>query len=112
MRSKHVVQLSCNAKHKIIEIAKSHDVKHILFHIKGGGCNGFNYIFEPMNNTPHKTQETVPCNDDVNLVVCNKSLFHVIGTNIDWKKNIMGESFHFDNPNAVSECGCGTSFSI
>ena len=31
---------------------------------------------------------------------------------IDWKKDIMVESFHFENPNASSKCGCGTSFSI
>ena len=35
---------------------------------------------------------------------------HVWGTTIDWRKDIMGETFHFENPEAVSKCGCGTSF--
>ena len=39
------------------------------------------------------------------------SLIHLLGTEIDWKKDIMGESFHFNNPMAKSKCGCGTSFS-
>ena len=34
----------------------------------------------------------------------------ILGTKIDWKEDIMGESFHFDNPMAQSKCGCGTSF--
>jgi iron-sulfur cluster assembly protein len=37
---------------------------------------------------------------------------HLFGTTVDWKKDIMGESFNFKNPNAASQCGCGTSFSI
>ena len=37
---------------------------------------------------------------------------HLIGTEIDWNQDIMGESFKFDNPNASMKCGCGTSFSI
>ena len=50
--------------------------------------------------------------DNINVVICNSSIFHLLGTKIDWKKNIMGEAFHFENPNASSKCGCGTSFGI
>ena len=38
-------------------------------------------------------------------------LIHILGVEIDWKKDIMGETFVFDNPMAQSKCGCGTSFS-
>lgn len=113
---KHIIKLSSNARSKLINIANAHNVKNILFYVKGGGCNGFNYIFEPMydNTLPHitKTHEIIPCGKNVNVVVCNKSIFHLVGTRVDWKEDIMGDTFHFDNPNAVSECGCGTSFSI
>ena len=46
------------------------------------------------------------------MEVCSKSLLHVLGTNIDWEKTIMGETFTFNNPNASGTCGCGTSFSV
>ena len=36
---------------------------------------------------------------------------HVWDTTIDWKKDIMGQTFTFKNPMAQSSCGCGTSFS-
>ena len=110
--TRQIVKLSPTARLKLVDVANFHNVKNILFYVKGGGCNGFNYIFEPMYELPHKTQEIVPCDNNVNVVVCNKSILHLIGTHVHWKKDIMGETFHFDNPNAVSECGCGTSFSI
>ena len=28
------------------------------------------------------------------------------------KTNLLGQSFQIKNPNAVANCGCGTSFSI
>ena len=36
---------------------------------------------------------------------------HILGTEIDWKEDIMGQGFVFDNPMAQAKCGCGTSFS-
>ena len=46
----------------------------------------------------------------VEIQICKKSLMYVIGTEIDWKKDIMGETFTFSNPLAKSSCGCGSSF--
>ena len=57
-------------------------------------------------------EEFVNINDKNKLFVCDKSLIHLLGTKIDWKKNIMGEAFHFENPNASSKCGCGTSYGL
>jgi len=36
----------------------------------------------------------------------------VLGTRIDYKKEVFGSYFTYDNPNAASGCGCGTSFSV
>ena len=85
------------------KIAHEHNVKSLLFYVKGGGCSGFNYKIEPFRGTPYRFDE---------IIICSKSLLHVVGTTIDWKKDIMGEAFNFINPNAASQCGCGTSFSI
>ncbi len=51
-----------------------------------------------------------PSDEDIVIHICGKSLMHVIGTHIDWERDIMGEAFKFDNPMAKSSCGCGTSF--
>ena len=45
-------------------------------------------------------------------VVCDpKSYLYLNGTEIDFKDEIMGRGFVFNNPNATSSCGCGSSFS-
>lgn len=45
-------------------------------------------------------------------VICDpKSYLYLNGTTIDFKDEIMGRGFVFNNPNATSSCGCGSSFS-
>ena len=45
-------------------------------------------------------------------VVCDpKSYLYLTGTTIDYKDEIMGSGFVFNNPNSTSTCGCGSSFS-
>ena len=105
-----ILSLTKNACFKLSTICKEHNTKNILFYVKGGGCNGYNYIFEPLKEKPNKMDEIIK-RPDYNLVVCGKSLIHILGIEIDWKKNIMGETFEFNNPMAQSKCGCGTSFS-
>jgi iron-sulfur cluster assembly accessory protein len=108
---KNIIRITKSAKEKLNHIAKEHNAGSLLFYIKGGGCNGFNYKLEPFYGEPHKLDEIVKC-DKIDIVVCNKSLMHLFGTTIDWKTDIMGDTFNFENPNASSQCGCGTSFSI
>ncbi len=44
------------------------------------------------------------------MLVDPTSLFYIDGANIDYIDNLMGGGFHIDNPQAVSACGCGSSF--
>ena len=108
---KSIVNISKRASKQLIDIAKTHNTNVLSFSIKGGGCNGYNYIIEP-NSLNDKLSEKVKITNKVIMEVCSKSLLHVLGTNIDWEKSIMGETFTFNNPNASGTCGCGTSFSV
>jgi iron-sulfur cluster assembly protein len=77
--------------------------------VKGGGCSGFSYtldLTESMNeNDEHWSQHGVD-------VICDsRSLMYLGGTTIDFRDEIMGRGFVFNNPNATSRCGCGQSFS-
>jgi iron-sulfur cluster assembly accessory protein len=77
--------------------------------VKGGGCSGFSYtldLTESMNeNDEHWTQH------GVELICDSRSLMYLGGTTIDFRDEIMGRGFVFNNPNATSRCGCGQSFS-
>ena len=107
-----MLSITKSAVTKLIQISKTHKVNQLLFHVSGGGCNGLKYNIEPFNESPKKIDEIVPITESLNIIVDSKSIFYVIGTEIDWKEDIMGSRFDFNNPNSTSQCGCGTTFSV
>ena len=46
------------------------------------------------------------------IVVDKKSLFYLLGTELDFSDGLNGKGFQFNNPNANRTCGCGESFSL
>ncbi len=85
--------------------------KSLFFGAKGGGCSGFEYILYPTDDLPTQNDEVISI-EDVPIIVCSKSMFLIIGTEIDWKEDYMGSRFEFNNPNAQGTCGCGSTFSV
>ena len=108
--NKKLITLTSLAIKQLKIIVKKEKSKGILFSVKSGGCNGFEYKFEGINNFTNK--KNIVIEDGLKIEVCDKSLFHLLGTNIDWKEDIMGKGFIFENPMAQASCGCGTSFSL
>jgi iron-sulfur cluster assembly protein len=106
--NKSIINITSIALKKLKMIITENNMKAIRLSLKTGGCNGFEYNLEP-TLTLEKGDEYFS-KDGVNVYICSKSLLYLVGTNIDWKKNIMGETFVFSNPNATSKCGCGSSF--
>ncbi len=77
--------------------------------VKGGGCSGFSYLLD-LTETQKETDEVYE-QHGIKIVVDPKSLLYLNGTTVDFKDEIMGRGFVFNNPNANSSCGCGSSFS-
>jgi len=75
--------------------------------VKGGGCGGMQYGMT--FDTPREDDEVYE-QHGMRLVVDPTSLSYIEGANIDYVDNLMGGGFHIDNPQAVSSCGCGSSF--
>jgi iron-sulfur cluster insertion protein len=78
--------------------------------VQGGGCSGFQYGF---------TLEEIKNEDDFELdtgsfkvVIDSMSMTYMEGATIDYKEELMGSNFVINNPNAVSQCGCGSSFTV
>jgi len=78
--------------------------------VKKTGCSGFAYVISFAEAIEEKDE--VFCSNGIKVVVDGKSLPYVNGTEIDFCKNGLGDSFTFKNPNAVGECGCGESFAV
>jgi iron-sulfur cluster assembly protein len=75
--------------------------------IKPGGCSGFNY---GLALDVQKEDDQTFSQRDINIFVDPNSAPFVDGATIDYVENMMGGGFKIDNPNAISTCGCGSSF--
>ena len=74
--------------------------------IKGGGCSGFQYDF---------SFDKEPQNEDLkyeNILIDKTSANLLKGSEIDYKHELIGNSFKINNPQTKSSCGCGVSFSL
>ena len=78
--------------------------------VTGGGCSGFEYGFTFDEDIEEDDAEIE--NDGVSLVVDALSYQYLAGSVIDYKEDLQGSRFVVVNPNAVTTCGCGNSFSI
>jgi len=77
--------------------------------VKGGGCSGFSYTLDLTESVAEEDERWTQ--HDVEVICDSKSLLYLNGTTVDFKDEIMGRGFVFQNPNATSSCGCGSSFS-
>ena len=94
------------ALNQINKITQLGEEKYFRITVQGGGCSGFKYNFE-LDVKANK--------DDIifnNIVIDNSSLEIISGSIVDFKKEMIGESFVINNPKATASCGCGLSFSI
>ena len=111
---------------------------HLRVGVKGGGCSGFSYLLDlteqkrdtdevweySYNLQPAAASAKAEADGGVATatggeaeaftlrIVCDpKSYLYLNETVIDFKDELMGRGFVFNNPNATSTCGCGSSFS-
>ncbi len=76
--------------------------------VKGGGCSGFSYLLD-LTETQKDSDEVFE-QHGIKVVVDPKSLLYLGGTVVDFRDEVMGRGFVFQNPNATTSCGCGSSF--
>tara|TARA_B100000700_G_C14450771_1_gene581507 strand:- start:11 stop:352 length:342 start_codon:yes stop_codon:yes gene_type:complete len=80
--------------------------KYFRITVQGGGCSGFKYKF---------SFDSKKDKDDLifeNVIIDTSSLKVIEGSTIDYKNEMIGNSFVINNPQASSSCGCGLSFSV
>jgi iron-sulfur cluster insertion protein len=76
--------------------------------VQGGGCSGLQYGFE----FDEQMQDGDACveNHGVKLLIDPMSFQYLGGAEIDYREGLEGAQFVIRNPNAVTTCGCGSSF--
>jgi len=82
----------------------------LRFGVKTTGCNGYAYVV----NLADEVAENDEIFEDkgIKVFVDAESLDFLKGTEIDFIKQGLNESFQFRNPQVKGECGCGESFSV
>jgi iron-sulfur cluster assembly protein len=110
---KSEITITEKAKNEIIHIMKSNNIPEnygLRVGVKGGGCSGFTYTLNFDGN--ERAGDTIIENDNIKLFVDGKSLFYLMGTELDFSDGLNGKGFLFNNPNAAKTCGCGESFGV
>ena len=79
--------------------------------VKGGGCSGFQYLFEFSDEDPQEHDRVFEF-DGLKVFCDPKSYLFLAGTELDYVESLMESGFKFVNPNAKSTCGCGQSVSF
>ena len=97
---------------KRIKVLNSQNGASQMFRVtvNGGGCSGFQYEFK-LDDQLNDDDLTFERDGSV-LVTDETSLDLIAGSEVDFVDDLMGAYFQVRNPNAVSSCGCGTSFAI
>jgi iron-sulfur cluster insertion protein len=78
--------------------------------VLAGGCSGFQYSFGLEDAAAE--EDLVVEGAGARVFIDPVSLDLLAGAQLDWKDELIGAHFAISNPQAVSGCGCGTSFSI
>jgi len=76
--------------------------------VKGGGCSGFSYVlgFDAVTEADNVFES-----NGVRIAMNKAHAIYLLGMEIDFVHGLENRGFTFNNPNATSSCGCGTSFS-
>jgi len=97
------------AKQKMIDVLIGEKATLLRFGLQGGGCNGMSYYFAVEEKQDIDEDFEYHLDDTHTLLIDPMSNTYLDEAEIDYKKDLMGEAFVFNNPNVKSSCGCGSS---
>jgi iron-sulfur cluster assembly accessory protein len=103
------LSISANAARRLKKVLPDESAALRIL-VKGGGCSGFQYVFEV--EKAFADDDFVATRDGASVVVDPTSLDLIRGSELDFVDDLMGQSFRVKNPNATASCGCGASFSL
>lgn len=76
--------------------------------VQQGGCAGLSYGMR--FDTGPEADDTIYERHGLRVFVDPSSMRYIGGSVLDYEAGLQGAGFDVENPNVVSECGCGESF--
>ena len=105
-----MIEITNEAIQKLLQKKEEERFNYIRLGITGGGCAGFEYIFD-----------SASCKDDndieidfgeIKFIIDKLSVPYINGMTLDYQKEGLNEVFKFINPKEEASCGCGVSINF
>ncbi len=98
------------AEIKRLQTLPTHEADTLLrIGVNGGGCAGMTYVLGFDKADEKDTHYDV---EGITVIVNRAHAMYLIGMEVDHQNGLNARGFTFNNPNATSTCGCGTSFAV
>ena len=87
-----------------------HDAtQYLRIGVKGGGCSGLSYV---LGFDKQEADDEIFEIEGIPVVMKNAHGIYLFGMQVDYSDGLNSRGFVFNNPNASSSCGCGSSFAV
>lgn len=83
--------------------------QYLRIGVKGGGCSGLSYI---LGFDQKEEDDVVYEIEGIPVVMKQAHSIYLFGMEVNYEHGLNARGFTFNNPNASSTCGCGTSFAV
>lgn len=105
-----LIEITDNAIIKLLERKEKENFNYIRLGITGGGCAGFEYIFDSVVS---KDVDDIEVDfGKIKFVIDKLSVPYINGMTLDFVKEGLNEVFKFINPKEEASCGCGVSINF
>lgn len=104
------IQLSDRAGQEIKKIMTTKSIPEgygLRVGVRGGGCSGMSYVLGFDKKREHDLEYDL---DGITVFLDKRHGLYLMGTTVDYHDGLNARGFTFNNPNATSTCGCGSSF--
>ncbi|MBD2663885.1 iron-sulfur cluster assembly accessory protein [Richelia sinica FACHB-800] len=106
-----MIQLSPSATNEIGRLKSKQPANTLLrLRVKSGGCA--DWFYDLCFDEATTVEDQVFNLHGIQVVIDTQSLNYINGLTLDYSEDLMGGGFRFHNPQAISTCSCGNSFSI
>ncbi|MGN6195060.1 MAG: HesB/IscA family protein [Ginsengibacter sp.] len=109
--NKTPVTFTSSAAHEIKKLMgdENNTGKFLRIGVKGGGCSGMSYLLGFEDKTDKDDVYEI---DDILCIIHPAHLIYLNNMEINWEGGLNARGFTFNNPNANTTCGCGSSFAV
>jgi iron-sulfur cluster assembly protein len=109
--NKAPVSLTTSAGEEIKRLMKeaNNSDKYLRIGVKGGGCSGMSYVLGFEDRTEKDEIFEI---DGISYIINPAHLIYLNNMEINWEGGLNARGFTFNNPNASTTCGCGSSFGV